>query len=149
MAKKQNINFSYRATDILTTKFVYNQIDDSALDNLFNNLKDIGFSISTTSNVDIENSKLIIDITTILKDKSNNEMLVEHTARTIYVIENLKEGINSNNEEVDLPTVLLQQMYGIAFSHARALLAVEISPTNFKGKYVLPIIDPALLIKDL
>lgn len=148
MAKKEPKAFSYRATDILTTKFAYNDVDESILEILFTEMTNLGFTLNVTPNIDIDNSKFTIDINTILSNKQSEEMLVEHTGRTAFFIEGLKEALNSEKDALNLPKSLLQQMYGIAFSHARALLAVELSPTNFKGRYVLPIVDPAMLVHE-
>ncbi len=74
-------------------------------------------------------------------------MLVEHNGRTSFFIQGLEKTKNESNGGFDLPNELLVQIHGIAYSHARALLANDLSSTSFRDKYFLPVVNPEELLK--
>jgi hypothetical protein len=95
---------------------------------------------------DNEKSTINFDINTSLFISIDKKKLVEHTGRTSYFVEGLISTFNNETDSYDLPDALMLQMAGIAFSHARALLATELNPTIFNNKYFLPVINPKTLL---
>lgn len=73
-------------------------------------------------------------------------MLVEHTGRTSFYVEGLEKFFKEKDSTYDLPNIFMIQILGIAYTHARALLSVEISPTIYRDNYFLPVVDPANLL---
>ena len=145
--KQEQIEISYRIIKIHTTKFTCEDSSEERIDVLFNNMDGLGLNIEATLNVDNEKSIITIDIGTELIDKENGMALVEHSGRTSYHLQGLNKFYNKDKNAYDLPDDLALQFYSFAYTHARALLAAEISPTVYKDKYILPVIDPSNFIK--
>lgn len=72
--------------------------------------------------------------------------MVEHIGRTGFYVMGLQDRFRDEDKTFDLPDLFLAQVLGISYTHARALLNVEISPTVYRDKYFLPVIDPMKLI---
>lgn len=148
MAKqKEKIEIGYRIIKIHTSKFSFEDLDEKSVEKLFNSTNLLAVNMSTMLNIDKEKSTITIDIGTELKEKDNNLTLIEHSGRTIYRVQGLENVYNTEKDYFDIPDDFLVQIYNLAYSHSRALLATEISPTIFKDKYFLPVINPINLIK--
>lgn len=141
------INLGYRITKIQTTKFAFEDILESKLNSLLADPDALGLNINVGININKDDSLVTIDVETILTDVDSKINLVTHSARTVFFIENLKNTYNKETNAFDLPNELLAQIYGISYTHARALLSMEISPTVYREKYFLPIINPMNLVK--
>lgn len=148
--KKQNkskkVDIGYRIGKIHSTKFSFTDISDEKVNNLFNSEDSLGVNISVSMSIKNEDSSIVIDISSQLMDNTEGNVLIEHTGRTVYFIKGLEKVFNSKNDSFDLPSELLLQLLSIAYTHSRALLASEISPTCYHEKYFLPVIDPRNLI---
>ncbi|MDD3721601.1 MAG: hypothetical protein PHW92_03805 [Lutibacter sp.] len=148
MAKqKEKIEIGYRIIKIHTSKFSFEDLDEKSVEKLFNSTNLLAVNMTTMLNIDKEKSTITIDIGTALTEKGNNRTLIEHSGRTIYHVQGLKNVYNKGKDYFDIPDGFLIQLYSLAYSHSRALLATEISPTIFKDKYFLPVINPIDLIK--
>ncbi|GEM_PF-2975357 len=148
-AKKEKIetlDLAYRISKIQTTKFVFEEIDQKRIVELFSDRKDLNLTVNIGTLAEVDELKFTVDLGTKLEDKTTKIVLVEHVARTIFHIDGLNSIYNPKTKFVDFPTPLIIQIYGIAFSHARALLAIDIAPTCYRDKYMLPVIDPTTLI---
>jgi len=144
MAKKAKLG--YRIDKILSTKFSFEDIGESELEQLLKKPKALGININTALEFDNEKSTINFDINTSLFISIDKKKLVEHTGRTSYFVEGLMSTFNNGTDSYDLPDALMLQMAGIAFSHARALLATELNSTVFSNKYFLPVVDPKTLL---
>ena len=66
----------------------------------------------------------------------------------MYKIEGLEQTYVDKKDSFDLPDNLIVQLFSISFTHARALLSIELSPTIYKNRYFLPIIDPTSILNN-
>lgn len=144
--EKKDLTLGYRITKIQSTKFSFVEINEEILDELFASKK-AAININLTAHIDALKSTMTIDISSTLFNTIDNEMLVEHNGRTSFFIQGLEKTKNKTNGGFDLPNELLVQIHGIAYSHARALLANELSSTFFRDKYFLPVVNPEDLLK--
>ena len=145
MDKDKEIKISYRILKIHTTSFSIKDISEQELEDLF---KDGNALLNMGSNINIDNSKSIvtIDIKTSLTRKGENKQLVDHTGRTAFFVENIKKFYDPKNDTYDLPTNFILQLLGISFSHSRALLSTELQSSVYADKFVLPVINPNILL---
>lgn len=149
MAKAgQKIEIGYRIVKIHTSKFLFEETSEEALNGLFGTPGALEISMNIKFNIDKEKAVIDLDVGTALIKKETKTALVEHVGRTSYLINNMDQVYDKGQDTYVLPNDILIQLYSIAYTHARALLATEISPTIYKDKYFLPVIDPSDLIKD-
>jgi hypothetical protein len=87
-----------------------------------------------------------VDIYSRLFAKESDLTLISHVGRTAFDVIGLKGALNEEDQSLDLPTEFLVQILSISFTHARAMLNVEISPTVYRDKFFLPVIDPTKLL---
>ena len=139
-AKKENLG--YRVSQIHSLKFSFKDIEPERLNRIFEAQNALALNTNTSLNIDKDKSTITIDINTILIDNQKEDVLVEHSGRTVYVVKGLDTAYNEDGNNFNLPDGLIIQLFSIAYSHTRALLATEISPTIYKDKYILPIVDP-------
>lgn len=148
MAKKEkNISLSYKISKIHTLKFSFKEIDDDSVEHLFNNPKALSLHTNIAINIDKEKGTIAFDINSNLSDKEKEEVLVEHSGRTTFHFKGLNDIYNEKEDIFDIPDGILVQLFSLSYSHARALLAMEVSPTTFKDHYLLPVIDPMEFLK--
>lgn len=144
-AKKENLG--YKVSQIHSLKFSFKDIEPERLNRIFEAQNALGLNTSTSLNIDKEKSTITIDINTILIDNQKEDVLVEHSGRTVYVVKGLDIAYNEDDNNFNIPDGLIIQLFSIAYSHTRALLATEISPTIYKDKYILPVVDPKVFLQ--
>lgn len=145
--KQVPFEIRYRIIKIHTIKFTFEDISEDVIDNLFKVPDGLVMIINTSLKIDKDKSIINVDIGTVLIDKEQGKNLIEHTGRTSYEIIGLDKIYNKDNEAFDVPNDLTIQLYSLAYTHTRALLAVEISPTIYKDKYFLPVVDMTKLLE--
>lgn len=143
----KNINIGYRISKIHTTKFSYTELDEAELSTLFQTPNGLNVNFNITMNINKDTSRVTIDISSELFDTKAKRALVNHTGRTTYFVQGLEQTYNEEMNAYDLPKDLLLQLNSIAYTHARALLSTEISPTCYHEKYFLPVINPQILLE--
>lgn len=145
MDKGKEIKISYRILKIHTTSFSIKDILEQQLEELFKNGNAL---LNMGSNINFDNLKstITIDIKTSLIKKGENKQLVDHTGRTVFFMEDIKKFYNTKSDSYDLPTNFILQLLGISFSHSRALLSTELQSTVYADKFVLPVINPNILL---
>jgi hypothetical protein len=131
--------------EILDTKSLKLILSNSLLRTLEKTILEIGLNIGILISED--ESTISVDVSSNLKNLKDDIVLVNHMARTIFKIRGLPETKDSEEGFFNLPDGFIVQLYSIAYSHARALLAVELSPTVYKDKFILPIVDPTKFLK--
>src|SRR5690554_82955 len=144
--KKEKANIGYRIGKIHSIKFSFSDISDKQISTLFTSKDSLGVNIGVAMSIKNEDSSIVFDISSQLIDKLNESILVEHVGRTVYFIRGLEDVYSSEQDAYDLPSEFLLQLLSIAYTHSRALLASEISPTCYHEKYFLPVIDPRDLL---
>lgn len=145
--KEKNISLSYKISKIHTLKFSFEEIDNDRAEYLFETPNALFLHTNVVLNIDKEKSTIAIDINSNLSDKEKKEVLVEHSGRTIFHFKGLNDVYNEKEDIFDIPDGILVQLFSLSYSHARALLAMEVSPTIFKDHYILPVIDPTEFLK--
>lgn len=142
-----NIKLRYKVVKINTLKFIFEEIDEGNFVKLFNDNSDLLIvNLSTEISFDIKKSTISIDINTKLINQESKAELIKHSGRTTFMVEGLDKTYNKKEDYYDIPDELIIQLYGLAYSHSRALLTIEISPTIYKDKYFLPVINPSNFI---
>lgn len=136
----------YRIVKIHTVKFSFSDLEEVYADAIISG-NHLNGELNVQINFDSEKSTVSFDISTHMIDTRKEEAVVQHLARTVYEVKGLNETYNAEKDAFNIPDDLIVQLYAISFSHARALLATELSPTVFKDKYFLPIIDPKDILK--
>ena len=144
--KARTVELHYRVFEIRTVKFVFGEFDDDVIDNLMND--NDNFNLNVSVNIDINGDKSLITIDILTELTHASELLISHTARTVFEVLNLKAIFDIQTNMYQIPDPLLISTHGLAFSPARALLATEMARTNFKNKFYLPIIDPSQFVKN-
>lgn len=147
--KQEQVEFGYRIIKIHTTKFTFEDIREEEIDQLFNRTDRLNVTVKTSLNIDTEKSVITIDFVTELIDIENQITLINHSGRTSYLFQGLEKIYNKEKNAYDIPDDIVTQIFGIAYTHARALLATEISPTAYKDKYFLPVVDPTRFIPNV
>lgn len=148
MAKgKQEIHLGYRIDKIQTTKFSFEDLAEEKLNELLNDSKGLGVNVNVSLSINGEKSTITINVLTQLTITETKTNLVEHSGRTVYFVVGLENAYNKEADAYDLPDAFLIQLYGIAYTHSRALLATEIGSTCYRDKYFLPVINPASLLE--
>lgn len=144
--KNKEVNIGYKIDRIMTTKFSFNELENENLDELFTNDNRLKINLNVNFNISKENSSISFEIESTLVDSLNNIDIIYHKGKTEFGIEGLEQTYRKEDESYDLPDNLIIQLYGISYTHARALLTTELSPTIYKNRYFLPVIDPSSII---
>ena len=144
MSRKE---IGYKVVKINTTKFSFKEIEYQLVDEIFNNKDILAIELEVGLGIEKDKSQIFLEINTTLTDKKTDDILVAHTGKTTYSIQGLDSTYKTGGESFDLPDELVIQLYSLAYSHARALLSVELNSTVFKDKFYLPVIDPSNIIK--
>jgi hypothetical protein len=147
MNQETNIKFNYRVSKISTSYFNAFELPENELTKLFEEPGLIGLQVNTAINISTDAKSIAIDIESELSKKVNKELLIAHKGRTIFSVDNLQDFFKPESNSFNLPSNVLVQLFSLAYTHARALIAIEISPTVYKDKFFLPIVDPNIMIK--
>jgi hypothetical protein len=122
---------------------------------------DCGFSVEEAVNIDpggiqigygmnfvysIEENWIQFTIRTDFKN-ANNESFFTGTVLTKFSASNLTQFLGENGK-VFLPVGFPEMLFGISFSHMRAILAKNIAGTKFSS-LIVPIINPTDLFSNL
>lgn len=149
MEKNQKqFEIGYRIVKINSTKFNFEDYSKDVIDQLFNTIDSLGINLNTTLEIDSETSIITIDIESKLINNNNKNIIIAHTGRTAFHLAGLDKIYNKETELYELPDDLTIQLYSLAYTHARALLASELNSTSFRDKYFLPIINPSEFVKN-
>ena len=149
MAENQKqFEIGYRIIKIHSIKFNFEDYNEGIIEKLFNTKDSLGLNINTSLKIDKETSVITIDIATKLVKNKEDKTIISHTGRTAYHIKGLDKIYNKETDSFDLPDDFTIQLYSLSYTHARALLSTELSPTNYRDKYFLPVINPSHFIKN-
>lgn len=142
-SNKKDIRYGYKVARISTTRFSFIDMEEEKVNALFESEGQVQLNLSVSINFHREKSEISFDISTEGLSLAAEEVLISHTGRTVYAVEDLEAAYDKEKEQFFLPDALMVQLYGIAFSHTRALLAVETNGTVFRERFILPVIDPS------
>ncbi|MDM1346432.1 hypothetical protein HX017_14225 [Myroides marinus] len=150
MSKKKeqvkDFDLGYKVSRINTTKFSYNDLEEDFIKNLFENEENLKLLLDVNIGISLEKSEIFFEINTSLSNKNTNENLILHTGKTTFSLQNLSSTFSKENEKFDLPDGLIVQLYALSYSHARALLSIELNRTAYKDIFYLPVIDPTTIL---
>lgn len=143
--EEQEVQIGYRIKQISTTKFSFEEIQNAENDILV--FDSLAININAKLDIDKNKSEVTILINSEFAEKESKTVLIQHSGKTVFEFDGLERLINKENNNFEIPNNLLVQLYGLSYSHARALLAAENSRTIYKDKYFLPVIDPKKFIQ--
>lgn len=138
--------FAYKINQIQTIKFIYNsEIDVFKAQSLVES-SNLEVQINYNHFVVENESSFRIDIKVKFIDVSDGLELFEYIGRTKFFINGLES--LKTIEGYKIPDSVLIQLFSLSYSHARALLSVELNATVFKDLYFLPVINPVVFLNN-
>jgi hypothetical protein len=143
----KNTKIGYRIIKIHTTEFFFKDLSEQEVDQLVRNTGSLAIIINNAVKIDAKNSVILIDVSSRLRRNDDKTDLIRHTGRTAFHIKNLQEAFDKEKQAYEIPKGLLIQLHSLAYTHARALAASEVSPTPYKDKFFLPVVDPSKFIQ--
>lgn len=146
MEKKSK--YSFRITNISTTKFLFEDLQLDYFINLIKN-KELGMAIDLAIDIKKDINLFSIIIKSVFSDKTESKIVIEHIGKNSFEINEMSEIYDSKKDSFILPDGLLLTLVNMAYTHSRALLAAELSSTMYKDKLFLPILPPELLLKKI
>ena len=150
MAKKKEqekeFSLGYKVSKINTTKFSYNDLEENQVINLFEKEENLKVNLDVNMGISLEKAEIFFEINTSLSNRENNESIIIHRGKTTFSVQNLESTFNKEDEKFELPDGLIVQLYALSYSHARALLSVELNRTVYKDVFYLPVIDPTNIL---
>ena len=149
MKKKDDseLKLGYKVVKINPARFSFEEIEEDELHELLEDDENLVMELNVGLGISGEKSEVFFEINTTLTNNRNKVILVSHNGKTTFSIEGLDKTYVKSSDSYDLPDNLIIQLYGISYSHARALLSVELSKTVFKDKFFLPVTDPSEILK--
>jgi len=148
LQKQKQSEINYRIIKIQSIKFNFEDYSEKVIDELFSTKDSLSLNLNTALKFDHDTSTVTIDIASNLINNSNKSIIISHTGRTSFHLQELDKVYNKEADSYKLPNGLIVQLYSLAYTHARALLASELNSTSFRDKYFLPIIDPSQFIRN-
>lgn len=148
MSTKEGAQLKYRILRIYTAQFSFEDIDEKEVNKLAGALGSVNVKMKLGLKVDAKTSEILISISTDWIKTADQVKLFNHTGNTLFHIENLNDILDEESKEYLFPNPFLIQIQSLAYSHARALLAIEISPTVYKDKFFLPIVKIADIVNN-
>lgn len=144
--EKKKIELRYKISRILTTKFLFFEISPEELSKIGSEEGLVEAKLNLKMNIDKDKGVIDIDVNSKHIIVENKQILFEHTCRTSFSVTNLNEAYDDEKDMFMIPDNLIQSMHALSYSHARALLNHDISPTMYKDRFMLPIIDMSKLV---
>ena len=125
------------------------EIQFSIDDNYEGSATDLKINLNATFNVDTPNDRIKVEVGSRFYSEKNQEVsLIDFRCVTDFGVSSLKEFEKTQaggNAVTNLPQEILTTLLSIAFSHARAMLAVKTAGTKYTNT-LLPIINPTDII---
>lgn len=140
--KKPDVTLGYKIIKIQSTKFEFTEIDENEIHVIFYDNESLRVDMSVQIEVDKEKSTITFHIVTSVVKKETEEILIKHTGITRFKVAGIEQSFNAEDNSYDFPPEFLVQLHSLSHSHARALLASELSSTTYRDHFFLPIIDP-------
>jgi hypothetical protein len=137
---KQVKPFGFDISRILDCGFGIEELITPEIDKV-----DIGYGMNFV--FDVKNSWVRIGIRTDFKTKDTNQTFITGTVLTEFSIDNLNQFLDNNNL-VNFPDGSLEMLFGIAFSHMRAIVSKNVSGSRFTN-ILVPVVNPTELFKEL
>ena len=113
---------------------------------LFRKEENLKVNVDVNMSISLEKSEILFEVNTTLLNRENDETVFTHTGKTTFSIQNLKSTFNKEEEKFELPDNFMVQLYALSYSHARALLSVELTKTVYKDLFYLPVINPTIIL---
>ena len=109
------------------------------------------FSYSVDIFPDLNSERLKIIITANYLKNSSKVLFLKGKVLTAFYIKDMKAYAKkeaNGKEGIDIPEAVWVTLFGIAFTHARAILAESSAGTKFRG-LLMPVINPQQEFKNL
>jgi hypothetical protein len=136
MKKKQDLSFTFQIKGIeLMESCINSPINPLAAETIFN------FDISLEHRINPEEDLLIVVCSVSIFNEKRDEQFGKLKAGCIYLIDNLKQFVNTETKALDLPEPVSTTLNSVSISTTRGLLF-----SIFRGTYlhnaILPVVDP-------
>ena len=138
--EKETPEFTYGIIRILDCGFGIQELISPELDKIT-----VGYGMNFGINTEENWVQYVIKAD--FMDSETNSVFLSGTSLTRFNVTNLKGFIKENNDML-LPDGFLETLFGIAFTHMRAILAKNIAGSKFSN-IIVPIVNPNPLFKDL
>jgi len=106
----------------------------------------IGYDMNLSFNEIEDWIQFIIEVEFV--NSKNQVRIIYSTVLSKFFVENLKQYFTKDNDALQLPYQGLETLFGMAFTHTRAILAKNLAGTPHSHLYI-PIINPGILLNDL
>jgi len=141
-------SIGYRINQIQTMQFAFKEFEQDEIKQIFSDESKLSLTIDSKVEISKEKSTISFTITTELIYAGEEDIiLIKHIGKTVYGIKDLQSLDENSQENFALPEELMIQLFALSYTHCRALIAVEISPTVYKEYFMLPVIDPTDFLK--
>lgn len=148
MKPQKEFNLGYRIIKIQTTKFEFREIETDDINLIFEQNGFLRIDSGVRIDIDKERETIIFDIESSVIENATELKLISHTGKTTFQVKGLEEVYDTESNSFDFPNEFMIQLYSLSYSHARALLATELSGTMYRDKFFLPVINPSTIIND-
>ncbi len=127
------------------------------------NIQDLGFQVNIFEEPDNENIAIGYDMNLSFDEienwiqfiievefvnSKNQVRIIYSTVLSKFFVENLNQYFTEDKEALQLPHQGLETLFGLAFTHTRAILAKNLAGTIHSHLYI-PIINPTVLLNSL
>ena len=109
---------------------------------------DVNYNASIRSITDQE--EIHFTITANYKKKKSGQEFLRGSAVTVFMIKEMRKytQLVNGSEVINFPDPFLVALFGISFTHARALFASSAGATKFAAM-LLPLINPEIVFKQI
>lgn len=142
--KTHELIIQFRIKSIDTLKFSYTAIPTENSETTLNESK---LSLNLSVDINKDDSEIIVVINSSLNNSKLENPVLEHACKTVFYLSGMDNFLDQSKKELLLPKDLTTEMVSMAYTHARAVLAVEVSKTMYKDKIMLPIIADTFFIE--
>jgi hypothetical protein len=142
------VELGYKIKQIKTVSFSSKELEQEEFNGLLSEKNRLIIDVTIDLKTNNEDSLMIFDVNSKMYNTEPRDTLVSHTGRTVFEIKDFNTFFDKEKNVHEIPANNLMLFYSLAYTHARALLCVEIAPTIYRDGYILPVINPSIFIQD-
>ncbi|MBL6662601.1 MAG: hypothetical protein ISP71_00730 [Flavobacteriales bacterium] len=145
--KKNNKEARFTVSTVRTVSFDVSNIGTTA----WTEKIEEDFKSNLDFNIRLSDNKESIRFQIKVKVTHGDFLIFSHLSETHFAIFNFDQYITVVDHEsiINLPDHILATMYGLSYTHARALLCSSLAPTMLRDGFMLPIINPNVFIQNM